>query len=70
MRGGIDTFVNTPLHVCWELSNTSIYFLVSQKIVLICSISDRSRSATATSLVFLASPALLVADQNRSWSCG
>ncbi len=43
-------------------------FFVSQKIVSISFIESRSRSATAGSLVFFASPAVFVAFQNRSWS--
>ena len=46
------------------------YFLVSQKILSISAIWASSSSATATSVVFLASPAFLVAFQNRSWSWG
>jgi hypothetical protein len=47
-----------------------LYFLVSQKILSISAIWASSSSATATSLVFLASPAFFVAFQNKSWSCG
>jgi hypothetical protein len=46
------------------------YFLVAQKISAMSSISARRRSATTTSFVFLASPAVLVAIQNRSWRFG
>jgi hypothetical protein len=53
----------------WLRSERS-YFLVSQKIRSISEIWARRSSATATSLVFLASPAAFVAFQNRSWSCG
>jgi hypothetical protein len=44
--------------------------LVAQKISAMASISLRRRSATATSLVFLASPADLVAFQKRSCRSG
>ena len=46
------------------------YFLVSQKILSISAIWARRLSATAVSVVFLASPAALVAFQNRSCSWG
>ena len=46
------------------------YFLVSQKILSISAIWSSSRWPTAASLVFLASPAVLVAFQNSSCSCG
>lgn len=48
----------------------SAYFLVSAKISAISSMRSSSCWPTASSLVFLASPAALVARQNRSWSCG
>jgi hypothetical protein len=50
------------LVVCDEVG----YFLVAQKISAIASISLSNLSATATSLVFLASPAVLVALQKSS----
>ena len=53
-----------------ERMELDAYFLVSQKILSISAIWASSSSATATSLVFLASPAFLVAFQNRSCSCG
>ena len=46
------------------------YFLVSQKILSISAIWANSSSATARSVVFLTSPAFLVAFQNRSWRLG
>ena len=45
-------------------------FLVSQKILSISAIWSSRSSATLTSFVFLASPAVLVAFQKRSCSCG
>jgi hypothetical protein len=46
------------------------YFLVAQKISAIASISLSNLSATATSLVFFASPAVLVAVQKSSCKVG
>lgn len=46
------------------------YFLVAQNISAIASISLSNLSATAMSLVFFASPAVLVAVQNISCSVG
>ena len=45
-------------------------FFVSQKILSISAIWSSSFWPTATSVVFLASPAVLVAVQKRSWSSG
>ncbi len=72
-RDFLKVAANDECPVRWHRAlviGASSYFLVAQKISAMASISLTKRSATATSFVFFASPADLVAFQKRSCRSG